>query len=499
MIATSGKKILLLQKSKFFVVKGLVMEFALLDEVAGVDLGDQRLNARLAMILQRLGAQPHLSIPAAMQGRTEMEAAYRFFANDAVEPNSILSTHFEQTCLRASRENECLLVQDTTEVILTRPTQQVVGAGPMSTDAQRGAFVHPLMAFTNTGIPLGVAWQKQWTRTKLNTGTPEEKRKERSLTPIEDKESYRWIEGLRAAREVAKQCPTTRCVVIGDSESDIYELFAEPCDTPGGLPLKILVRAGQERATMQSGRSILDEARAAPVRYTLTISVSARKAVTNVETRKRASDRPARLANVQVRACSTVLRPTYRPDRTLPHVPVNLVFVEEIEPPTGQVAIEWLLVTTLPIATSGDVESVVTNYCHRWQIELYFKTLKSGCRIEERQFEFLFRELNCIAVYMIIAWRILLLCRLGRECPEMSCEVVFEPSEWKAVYLVVKKKDPPPTPPTLNEIIRMIASLGGYVDRKQTEPGTQTLWYGLQRMHDFANCYDSFGPPAKKT
>jgi hypothetical protein len=155
-------------------------------------------------------------------------------------------------------------------------------------------------------------------------------------------------------------------------------------------------------------------------------------------------------------------------------------------------------VTTLPIGTHELLRAVVEYYCQRWGIEVFFKTLKSGCRIEERQFETLDREMNCIAVYMIIAWRILLLCRLGRECPDLNCEVVFEPSEWKAVYHVVTKKDPPKTPPRLNDMIRMIASLGGYVIRANTEPGTQTLWFGLQRMHDFANCYDSFGPDTRK-
>jgi len=81
--------------------------------------------------------------------------------------------------------------------------------------------------------------------------------------------------------------------------------------------------------------------------------------------------------------------------------------------------------------------------------------------------------------------------------PDLDCEVLFETSEWQSVYVIVKKSDPPIIPPRLNEMIRMIASLGGYVLRSKTEPGTQTLWIGLQRMHDFANCYDSFGPPSR--
>jgi hypothetical protein len=496
--------ILLLHRIFPLLQKVVAMEFALAGEVAGVKFGDVRLNKRLSIIIDRLGAQPNLSIPAAMQGRNELEAAYEFFDNDKVAPPEILSTHYENTRQRISHETDCLLVQDTTEIVLTRPHQQVKGAGPLSSETQLGAFIHPLIAFTTNGIPLGTAWHKGWARTEIQSGmTQEEKTKHRKVTPIEDKESVRWIEGLKAALNVAEECPNTRCILVGDSEADIYELFAESRDTSHGRPLEFLVRAGQVRATTIAGRNILDHARATPCCDTAAVNVSPRKALMDMETRKRRTDRPARVATVEIRACSITLRPPYRPDRKLSQVTVNIVLVEEVGTPQGQEPLQWLLVTTLPIGTHELLRAVVEYYCQRWGIEVFFKTLKSGCRIEERQFETLDREMNCIAVYMIIAWRILLLCRLGRECPDLNCpdlncEVVFEPSEWKAVYHVVTKKDPPKTPPRLNDMIRMIASLGGYVIRANTEPGTQTLWFGLQRMHDFANCYDSFGPDTRK-
>ena len=121
-----------------------------------------------------------------------------------------------------------------------------------------------------------------------------------------------------------------------------------------------------------------------------------------------------------------------------------------------------------------------------WPIEIFYRTLKSGCRIEDRQFETLDRILNCLAVYSIIAWKIMYLSRIGCECPELSCEIIFEPSEWKSVYMTIRHEPPPSTPPSLNEMIRMIASLGGYVIRRSTKPGTQTLWFGLQRVHDLS-------------
>lgn len=228
-------------------------------------------------------------------------------------------------------------------------------------------------------------------------------------------------------------------------------------------------------------------------------SLSARTARIKAETRQRVSDRPARVANVEVRAGTTTLRAPWRPDRKLPGVTVNIVLVEETGTPAGQEPIQWLLLTTLPIETEEQVRAIVASYCQRWGIEVDFKTLKSGCRIAERHFESLDRERNCLALDMIIAWRTLLLCRLGRQCPDLDCETVFEPSERKSVDLVVTKREPPKKAPKLNDLIRLIASLGGDINRKTSEPGTQTLWFGLQRLNDFANCYDSFGPNSKKT
>ncbi|HEY7616059.1 MAG TPA: IS4 family transposase, partial [Terriglobales bacterium] len=128
-----------------------------------------------------------------------------------------------------------------------------------------------------------------------------------------------------------------------------------------------------------------------------------------------------------------------------------------------------------------------------------FRTLKMGCRVEERLFEHIDRLLTCLAVYLIVAWRTLYVCRLGRSYPEISCEAVFEPAEWKAVYQVVNRKAPPSKPPGLAEMLRFVGQLGGYVNRKRDDPpGPQTIWIGLQRMHDMALCWQTFGPGAQQ-
>ncbi len=470
------------------------MSVSLKDEVRGAAFGDQRLTKRLGKVIEQLGAKPNMSVPAATRGRAEMEAAYRFFDNDKVSPEKILQPHIEATRERISQAEVALLVQDTTDLDLTRPKQQVRGAGPLEYDTRRGVFFHPLLAFNSHGLPLGIAWQTSWARSKIKKKRTKKQRDHwHRKTPIEGKESFRWLEGMRAAREVAEACPQTTCVCIADSDADVYELFCESRTTSRG-EVHFLVRGCQNRITCAPHANLLDATRAAPCLFQFSVNVSARTAKLVTETRKRQVTREARLAEVEVRAAPVTVRPPYRYGCKLPEVTLNVVLAEEPNPPDGATPIQWLLVTTLPIDDVEQVQQIVSYYSIRWQIEIYFRTLKSGCRIEDRQLETLERILNCLAVYSIIAWKVMYLSRLGRECPDLSCELIFEESEWKSVYMTVRQKDPPSTPPSLNEIIRMIASLGGYVIRRSTQPGTQTLWFGLQRVHDLSTAWETFGP-----
>lgn len=457
--------------------------------------GDERLTERLVNIAERLSQKPHMSIPAAMDGRAEMEAAYRFFDNSKVTPEAIVAPHRVSTLQRIRQTDVALLVQDTTEIDVTRPEQQVQGAGPMDSESRLGAFYHPLFAFDASGIPLGTVWSKCWTRDCIETNlTPAEKQKKNKTIPIEQKESLRWVEGIRAAQAAATECPETQCICIADSEADIYEYFVEILNPLAEGELHLLVRACQDRALVDCEQHLLDAVRATPSLYRSRVNISAREAKTKVEKRVRQMSRGARLAELVTRATTVTLRPPYRSDRKLPQITVNVVLVEEISPPDGEVPIQWLLVTTLPIETVEQVQQIVSYYSLRWQIEVYFKTLKSGCRIESRYFERLGRLLNCLAVYTIVAWKVFYLCRLSRECPDIDCEVIFDPSEWKPVYMTVYHKTPPRKPPTLNEMTKIIASLGGYVIRSSNQPGTQTLWLGLQRLHDLSNAWKAFGP-----
>jgi len=197
-------------------------------------------------------------------------------------------------------------------------------------------------------------------------------------------------------------------------------------------------------------------------------------------------------------------------------VTINAVMVREVNPPEGETPVEWILLTTLPISTVEEVQAIIHYYTVRWMIEIYFRTLKSGCRIEDRRFETLPRMLVCTAIYIIVAWRTLFVCRLGRSCPDMACDVIFEPAEWQSVWSVHHRgKVLPKRPPPLSEMIRLVAMLGGYVNRSRANrdgtsasqggssaetapPGVETLWKGLQRLRDLAWAWETFGPATQR-
>lgn len=472
-----------------------------IDEMKTADLKDKRLNDRLREVLSQLAARPTASIPAACGGRAEMAAAYRLFDNEKATFDSILSAHAHATRERMALQSVVVLAQDTTEIDLTRPKSQVKGAGPLDGNSRRGGLLHPLHAFTPDGTPLGTLYANAWVRGE-ETVCASLSRSERANTPIEEKESYRWIETLKRAQAEAERCPSTQVICVADSEADIYEFVVEAMKEP--RPCDWIVRACQDRALVveksekQCEQRLRDFVLSQPVLFTKTIQVRGRQPKVSCETRGRRQPRESRRAEVEVRAGQVTLRAPWRPNRRLPAVTVNVVLVREVDPPPGDEPVEWLLLTSLPVDTIEQVAQVVQYYCVRWMIEVFFRVLKSGCHVEERRFEHIDRLLTCLAVYLICAWRTLYVCRLGRSCPDLSCEAVFEPAEWKSVWKVVRRDDPPAEPPSLGIMVRLIAQLGGFVNRKRADPpGPQTVWIGLQRMHDFALCWELFGPEAE--
>ena len=171
----------------------------------------------------------------------------------------------------------------------------------------------------------------------------------------------------------------------------------------------------------------------------------------------------------------------------MPDVDVHAVLVTERNVPPGVEPVEWLLLTDLPIDTVENVLLIIDYYTCRWQIEIFFRILKSGCKVEESQLEKAERFEPYLALCLIVAWRVMHVMMLGRDCPELPCDVALDEDEWQAVYATVTKRPPPAEPPSIQTMVRLIGSLGGWLGRKcDGEPGPKAMWVGMQRMTDLA-------------
>jgi hypothetical protein len=460
-------------------------------ELATAELPDQRLNQRFRLLLDRLSSKPTLSLPAACNGWAETHAAYRFFDNERVEPTQLLQPHSDATLERIRAQPLVLIPQDTTELDLTRAHEKV--GGPLRDETHWGLHAHVALALTPARLVLGVVHHVTWARDPQDF----HKRHRARNKPIDQKESFRWLEGYRQACAIAAQAPQTTIVCVSDSEGDIYECFAEPAHRPGRRA-EWVVRACQDRAlqdepdeTTGIARKLTETVAAGPVLGSLKVEVSQRPAQSH-DGSKRRQARSARTTTVTVQACAVTLHAPWRKGHKLPAVTVNAVLVREREPPAGEAPIEWLLLTSLPVTTFSLAGDVIDYYTCRWEIEVFFRVLKSGCTVEQLQLETLPRFLNCLALYLIVAWRVLFVMHLGRVCPELPCEVAFTEAEWRAVYQIVRGQ-PATAMPSLGELMVMIAELGGYLNRKHDgPPGPQTIWIGLQRTRDLAMAWSAF-------
>lgn len=425
-------------------------------ELTGINLGDKRLDRRSMMLLERLGEHPTASIPNACKGWSEVQAAYRFLAQEQIEWYDILAPHFACTQERMRAEAVVLCIQDTTE--LDFHGQQMQGLGTLSYPAQRGMYLHPTYAVSSAQrVPLGVLDAWMWVRDKSKTAS-------RSL-PEGVKESRRWIEGYERIAEQADDLPQTRLVYMADREGDFIALLARAAEL--GTPVDWLVRSTHNRKLADDSGLLWDEAGTVlgEVRFLL----------------------PARKGQKAREVCQRISarRCTLRaPDGT--PIEATAVLAQEQDAPDGTKPILWRLLTNRHADTLEQAVELIDWYRCRWEIEVFFDILKNGCKIEALQLSTIERLELALALFMIIAWRIQWLMRLGRACPEMDCEVVFEREEWQAAYIVARKKVPD-TPPSLNTVIRLVARFGGFLGRKgDGEPGVKTIWIGLQRVMDFA-------------
>jgi hypothetical protein len=265
-------------------------------------------------------------------------------------------------------------------------------------------------------------------------------------------------------------------VSVGDREADIYDLFFLAQEDESGP--KLLVRAEHSRSRKVEQEYLWEKMAGEEVAGIQEVYVPGKGL------------RPARSAKLEVRYAEVTLDAP----KGKGLAPISLWAVYALEADYGpevKSPLEWMLLTTVEVSSFEEATERLRWYMKRWGIEVYHRTLKSGCRIQDRRLNNADRLESCLAIDMVVAWRIYWLARQGRQTPEIPCDVFLSEGEWKALSVFVRKGAPPDTPPSLREAVRMIASLGGFLGRRgDGEPGTTTLWRGLQRLEDIALTYE---------
>ena len=431
-------------------------------EFASAELGDARLVRRLVEVGRDFFARPQASIPEASQGRARTKAAYRLLDQRTVGMKEFLAAHVRATTERAREESVVLAVQDTTSLNYTGLEEVCQGLGHIGTDESGalGLIVHDTVAFTPSGLALGVLDAQVWARQE----------KEKSTRQLGEKESQKWLVSYEQACALQTECgKRTTVVSVGDREADFYELFCQARDRQGGAHL--LVRACQNRSVGKEYGHLFDHLHGLEPAGEYELAVAARH------------NRKARETTLSVRFAKVVLQPPQGKSNLGP-VQMHAVLVREETAPGGESPLEWLLLTTLPVESFEQARKMVSWYTTRWGIEDFHRTLKSGCRIEDRQLENAHRLENCLAIDMVVAWRILHLRHLSRVDPDAPCTVYFTQDEFEALHAVTRPDKPLPKQPiSIREATRLVAQLGGFLGRKSDgEPGAETLWRGLQRL-----------------
>lgn len=445
------------------------------NEFGRVEFSDGRLRQRLQGLARHFYARPLAPINQACNGdQGKIKGAYRFFKNAQVNMDTLLKPHIEATARRIQNETVVLAVQDTTS--LNYSTHHAMnGLGPINTrkDGAQGLKLHDTLAFTPDGTPLGVLHIECWARTSRD----DERNNEHKTRSIEEKESYRWLQSYQRVREIQSLCPDTRLISVGDREADIYELFQEAAKEPNGPDLLVRANHACQRKTTEQQH----------LQQHLANQLLAGQLDLYIPEK---GGRKARTALLEIRYAEVAIKP---PKRLQGSAPIKLwsIYAHEPNPPTDTDAVEWLLLTTVETINFEQACERLSWYATRWNIEVYHRVLKSGCRIEDRRLGDAETLQACLAIDLVVAWRIFRLTMLGRKVPNVSCEIFFREEEWKALYVYhTKNPRPPEVPPTLNKAIRMMAKLGGFIGRKDDgEPGTISLWRGIQRLDDITETF----------
>lgn len=456
------------------------------EEFSEIEFGDKRLKVRFLKIAEQFSKKSEAPINQACEDWADTKAAYRFFNNQKVSSEKIISEHCKRTKIRAEYLDTILAIQDTCYISYNNHPK-TTGLCQIRGNV-KGLVMHTTFGVTPAGEPIGILHQKIWSR------EPDlKKSRNYRLVPIEEKEPFKWIEALRESLGLLSSSQKEqRIISIADREADIFEFLHEHHK----LKTSFIIRA-------KSDRSVNKETRRSKIKETLWGYMEKTKPSTLIQVEvPEKKGHAKRLANVAIAFNQVTFQPptnkTKERSGDLECLGVNVVFVKEVDAPQNVEPLEWMLLTDLPVDTEDDALQIVACYKIRWQIEEYHKILKSGCTVEECRFQTAERLIRYISLMSIIAWRLYYITHISRSAGgDTECTKILAEYEWKALYLRMSStKILPDKPPTIEQVIKWIAKLGGFLGRKNdNNPGITVIWRGWARFTEIVDAYLLFTSP----
>lgn len=444
------------------------------EEFENINFGDKRIDKRFQKVSEKLSEKPTFSINQACGIWADTKAAYRLFGNEKVTKEKILKSHQKLTLERMKSQKIVLVIQDTTYLDFTKHKNKK-DIGPIGTEEQdiQGLLMHTALAETVTGLPLGILCQDIWVRSSEETGH----RKKRKELPIEEKESNKWLKSLEESEKLRPQ--DTTFVTICDRESDIYEFFVKARE----LDSKILVRAAQNRKLSGETSNLWEHLESQALKGKIEIEVTARE-----KAKRRKAILEVRFATVTLSPPKSLKAPE---KERLGTITIDAILAKEINAPDKVEPLEWLLLTNVTVHSYEDALERLEWYKRRWDIEVYHKVIKSGCKVEDCRLQTTDKLMPYITLCCIIAWRLLWMTKINKEQPTAPCTVILDEHEWEALYIKVHRtKKLPENLPTVREVIRWIGQLGGFLGRKcDKEPGITVIWRGWERLNEISSIW----------
>jgi len=442
----------------------------IINEFLDAPLADTRLENRLKILANSFYNKPGSPITEACGSYAATEAAYRFFSNKRVNREVILMSHRENTLNRMRKHDVVLAIQDTTHIdYKSHPATKDLGTFSNSKTAL-GFLNHTTLAVSESGVPLGILSSDIWTRDPEDYG----KSKKRHLLPIEEKESQKWLNSLDSSlKDIPKH---TKVVTVCDREADIYDFFQKAISEGKHL----LVRVSHIKRKLDDGTLLMDKINSQPVAGEIITRVPR-----DIENKLAPRD-----IKLKIKYCPVTIKSPEKnaASKLLPKLNLHVVSAEEANPINGEDKIHWLLITTLPVENLEQAVEKIRWYRQRWKIEQYHHVLKSGCKVEDLQLEEAQHLENALAIYSVVAWKLLWIKLENEENPNTSCDVVLQEHEWQVLCCYTNKTSTPPeNPPLLKDAVLMIAKIGGFLGRNcDGSPGTQVIWRGLRCLQDIA-------------